>query len=265
MKDDTCDTISQIKDYYRKKASVDRYATSPDFNLREVEIEYISRWLKDDCHVLDVGCGNGFSTLSFATTHKSRFIGVDFVPEMIDSAHMLEKEFNLTGSVDFQVGDVTQLDFQAESFDFVISQRCLLNLPTKEMQWQAMREISRVLRTGGLYLMLEGTLQGLRSLNALRTSFGLSPIPEADPTYNWFSNKFDEEEMMKVAESIFGKIETIQRFGMYYFISRVIHPLLAAPEQPKNDAHINEIARMICKKIPDYDNLGHVALFVFLK
>jgi SAM-dependent methyltransferase len=160
------------------------------------------------------------------------------------------------------VGDVTNLKFPNLCFDIVISERCLLNLPSREDQWKAMRHIARVLKPGGLYLMLEGTLQGLRKLNDLRANVGLPPIPEASPDYNWFSNKFDEEEMLAVASTLFAKVQSIQRFGTYYFISRVIHPLLVAPAEPQYDAKINAVARQICGHIPNFGDLGHVALFI---
>ncbi len=253
----------EILAYYHKRATTDRYATSPDFNLREIEIEYLARWLQDGARILDVGCGNGYSDLCHATIFDSAFVGIDFVPEMIKAAEQITQQFQLKGRVKFQVGDATDMQFLDSAFDIVISQRCLLNMPTREDQWQAMREIARVLKPGGRYLMLEGTLQGLRRLNEVRSMFELDPIPEAAPGYNWFSNKFDEEEMLQVADTLFERLEGVQRFGMYYFISRVIHPLLVAPEQPKYDARINMIARQICGQIPNYNDLGHVALFIF--
>jgi ubiquinone/menaquinone biosynthesis C-methylase UbiE len=263
MSEDLNRKRDEIQQYYRVRASTGRYATSPDFNLREIEIEYLSRWLRDGVRVLDVGCGNGYSTLCFGSRFCSSFTGIDFVTEMVGKAESFAQEFQLKGQVEFKVGDATALEFPDAAFDIVVSERCLLNLPTREMQWQAMRESARVLKHGGLYLMLEGTLQGLHRLNELRSKFNLEPIPVADPTYNWFSNKFDEEEMLRTAARMFEKLEHIQRFGMYYFISRVIHPLLVSPEQPKYDARINAVAREICSQIPNYENMGHVALFVF--
>jgi len=254
---------AEIQTYYRTRVIVGRYATSPDFNLREIEIDYLQRWLRDGIKVLDVGCGNGYSTLCHASEFNSSFIGIDFVPEMIQAANLMAQEFQLTGQIDFIVGDATELQFPDSTFDVVISERCLLNLPTRDMQWQAMREITRVLKAKGRYLMLEGTLQGLRRLNDMRSMLGLDPIPEADPNYNWFSNKFDEEEMLQVTSTLFGEVECIQRFGMYFFISRVIHPLLVAPDEPKYEAPINRVARQLCSRIPNYEDLGHVALFVF--
>jgi ubiquinone/menaquinone biosynthesis C-methylase UbiE len=258
------DVTEQIHKFYRDRATTDRYATSPDFNLREVEIDYISRYIGNHQRVLDVGCGNGYSTLCYAAKVKSEFQGIDFVPEMIQAARSLAGQFQLQGTVDFNTGDATQLDFASNTFDVVVSQRCLLNLPSRDDQWQSFSEIARVLKSGGCYLMLEGTLQGLQKLNELRANFGLEPIPEADSS-NWFSNKFDEKDLLRKTEEIFSRIETIQRFGMYYFISRVIHPLLVAPNQPRYDAPINAIARKICSTIPDFEGLGHVALWVIRK
>jgi ubiquinone/menaquinone biosynthesis C-methylase UbiE len=263
MGEDIEKKTSEIQEYYRVRAASGKYATSPDFNLREVEIEYLSRWMKDSLSILDVGCGNGYTTISHASMFESSFIGVDFVPEMVEQAKALTKSFKPKKDIEFQIGDVTKLQFPNASFDIVVSERCLLNLPTKEDQWHAIDEIARVIKPGGLYLMLEGTLQGLRSLNDVRGRFGLEPIPEADSKYNWFSNKFDEEEMIPIALHSFSKLEHIQRFGMYYFISRVINPLLIKPDQPKYDAPINLIARQICSQIPNFENIGHVALFVF--
>lgn len=263
MSEDIKNKTAEIQEYYRARAGSGRYATSPDFNLREVEIDYLSRWMQDGLRILDVGCGNGYSTLCHATRFESQFTGVDFVPEMIDQARVLSKNFQQKGKIEFRVGDVTKLDFPDASFDIVVSERCLLNLPTKDDQWVAIRNVARVIKPGGLYLMLEGTMQGLRRLNEVRACFDLDAIPEADPKYNWFSNKFDENEMLPIALKSFSKLEQIQRFGMYYFISRVLNPLLVKPDQPKYDAPINEIARQICSQFPNFEDIGHVALFVF--
>ena len=131
MADNPSSIVTAIHAYYRQRATTDRYATSPDFNLREVEIDYLSRQLGDGLRILDVGCGNGYSTLSHAARWKGAFVGVDFVPEMVDAAREMIGQFALSGSIEFAVGDVTCLDFPDASFDVVISQRCLLNLPNR--------------------------------------------------------------------------------------------------------------------------------------
>jgi len=98
----TCVTgrVEEIKAYYQQRASVDHYATSPDRHLREVEIDYIGRNLADGLRVLDIGCGNGYSTLCHAVKHQAHFIGGDFVPEMVQAAERLRDSFSLKGRVD---------------------------------------------------------------------------------------------------------------------------------------------------------------------
>lgn len=132
MANNPAEIVSEIQAYFRARATTDRYATSPDFNLREVENHYVSRWLCDDISVLDAGCGNGYSTLCHAARYRAECTGVDFVPEMIDSANALKVQFQLRGRVEFQGGDVTDLQFPNAKFATVISQRCLPNLPSRE-------------------------------------------------------------------------------------------------------------------------------------
>jgi SAM-dependent methyltransferase len=262
---------AQMRSSFKERATDDRYATSPDFNLRELEIAAIARNLAAEGpgRVLDVGCGNGYSTICFAAAAPGEYVGADYLPEMVEAAEGLQKElageFPAESPVRFEVGDATELPFEDASFDTVISQRCLLNLLTWENQRRALDEVARVLEPGGRYLMLEGTLQGLQGLNEIREQVGLEAIPEANPETNRGSLKFDEREVAGEIEKRFSAIERIERFGMYYLLSRVVHPLLVAPEQPRYDADLNRVARSVALEVPDYEGIGHVALWVLRK
>jgi demethylmenaquinone methyltransferase/2-methoxy-6-polyprenyl-1,4-benzoquinol methylase len=152
---DKTSASAEIQEYYRVRAASGKYATSPDFNLREVEIDYLARWMKDGQRVLDVGCGTGYTVLRHAAMFDSAFSGIDFVPEMIEQARLLAAEFQTKKNVEFRVGDATSLDEPEGSFDVVVSERCLLNLPTRNDQWRAIGEIARVLRPGGRFLSLD--------------------------------------------------------------------------------------------------------------
>ena len=65
-------------------------------------------------------------------------------------------------------------------------------------------------------------------------------------------------------DQAFELVETI-RFGMYGFISKVVHPLMVAPQEPSFDAKINEVAAEMALKMPDFDGCSHQVLFVFRK
>ena len=111
--------------------------------------------------------------------------------------------------------------------------------------------------------MMEGTFEGLEKLNSAREKFQLDMIA-ADGKDRLFTAKFHEQELLKFCKPLY-HLEHIQRFGMYYFLTRVIHPLLVAPEQPKYSNKINEIARQVAKFFPNFEDMGHLVAFIFTK
>ena len=74
--------------------------------------------------------------------------------------------------------------------------------------------------------MIEGCAKGRKSLDDLRVSVGLKAQPkvwhnldfEADQVIGYLSRKFVVEQRIS--------------FGAYDFVSRVVHPLMVAPEAP---------------------------------
>lgn len=259
-----------VRTIYEKLDGKGIYATSRDFNLREIEIDFIVNSIQENTNVanqiipriLDIGCGNGYTDIRIAKVLRAEIMGIDFAKEMISGAEHLRERFKdeIMSALVFQLGDVRKLNWNDGYFDFVISERFLLNLPDRDTQYGTIREVHRVLKKGGIYIMVEGTRNGLRRLNELRLKMGLEPIPDTAED-NISSLKFEEEEMEEFLSKYFTIIKK-QHFGMYYLISRVIHPLLVSPNQPKFDAKINEIARKIAMHEPDYKKIGHIMGFV---
>jgi ubiquinone/menaquinone biosynthesis C-methylase UbiE len=93
--------------------------------------------------VLDVGCGEGYSTRIFAQ-HGAHVTGVDFSGIMIKLAREQE-ERELLG-ITYEVASWEQLPFNAASFDVVLSTMALMDGPGYE---QAVQEFYRVLRPQG--------------------------------------------------------------------------------------------------------------------
>ena len=132
-----------------------------------------------------------------------------------------------------------------------------------DLQKKALIEIHRVLKPGGLYVMMEGTFDGLERLNDMRTRFGLDSIA-ADGKDRLFTLKFRESELLEFIRPYYA-LQHTQRFGMYYFLTRVVQPLLVAPDRPNYDHKLNEVAREIAKLVPDFEGLGHLVGFVLSK
>jgi SAM-dependent methyltransferase len=98
------------------------------------------------CTVLDVGCGPGHTVALMSTVFGLRATGLD------PSAAMLAKAACQTQDAIFLQGEATAIPCKSHSFDMVISE-CVLSL-TGDIE-KSLREMSRVLRPGGLLLLTD--------------------------------------------------------------------------------------------------------------
>lgn len=256
----------ELKQRYEQIAtSLDYNTTACDYNLRELEIETALEYMCEGLTTLDVGCGLGYAVVKYASLNKIKAYGIDYAGNMIAGAKKLLKENKpaLIGEVYFQEASVLELPYADNFFDVVTSSRCLMALLDWELQKKALVEINRVLKPGGILVLMEGTFDGLEKLNKLRNMFGLDSI-EADGRDRLFTLKFNEKDLLDFCKPMY-HLETIKRFGMYYFLTRIIQPLLVAPEKPSYDHKINKIARQIARIFPDFEGIGHLVAFVFSK
>jgi SAM-dependent methyltransferase len=96
--------------------------------------------------VLDAGCGSGWVSRLIAREKPGATVtGIDITTEFVDYAARRAKEEGLAG-LSYLTGDITDLPFEDESFDFVWSQLVVFFLPDPEA---ALTEFARVLRPGG--------------------------------------------------------------------------------------------------------------------
>jgi SAM-dependent methyltransferase len=88
--------------------------------------------------LLDVGCGCGWSSYSFAQAGYAT-TGVDLNPEAFEPP--------VTDNLILREGSAIALPFDDESFDIVASYQCLEHIPDPEA---ALKEMIRVCRRGGV-------------------------------------------------------------------------------------------------------------------
>jgi ubiquinone/menaquinone biosynthesis C-methylase UbiE len=257
---------SEVYEYWTRQAR--EHGQSPsaswsDHRVIEMEIREIAKHLTDGDKVLDVGCANGYSSVQLACARRVHLRGLDYVPEMIERARagLATMQDNLVGSVEFDVGDITQLKEPANSYDKVIVVRVLINLGTWERQINGLRECTRVLKPGGLLLLSEATLQGWRRLNALRKEWGMDDIPM--PAFNQY---LDEEEVIAAVGSEAKLLELSNFASTYYVGTRVLKPLLAqATHTPVSAADPNTEWNRWFSQLPPAGDYGTQKLFVFRK
>jgi ubiquinone/menaquinone biosynthesis C-methylase UbiE len=210
--------------------------TSRDPFLGMLEELCVMKHLDPGFSVLEVGCGDALHTMKYAD--KVSFIhGLDVAKSLIRSARN-RVETSKASNIELHVGSVLDLDdmFARESFHCVISQRCIINLPTWELQKKAIIKIHGVLKQGGLFIVTEGFQDELDNLNAVRTAAGLSTIQVVSYNRNLLHQEFEP-----FIKEYFDE-EAIHDYGLYLFLSRVFHPLAVCPEAPKHDSRMNEVA-----------------------
>jgi len=116
--------------------------------------------------LLDVACGTG-DIAWLAAAGGATVTGLDITPRMIELARAKKAvhDGHETAATAFLVGDMCALPIPDGSFDIVTTGYGLRNVPDLT---QAIREIARVLRPGGLFLSLDFN----RPANALvRTAY----------------------------------------------------------------------------------------------
>lgn len=253
----------QILEFWNKRANLGALAGTNDIGLKQLEMQTLSGYVNDDQKVLDFGCGSGTTAFFLAENQSLEITGMDFSPEMVKEAN---QERDLRGisplKLNFAVQDICKinelLEVQTTPYDIVITERVLINLETWEEQENAIRQLIKLLRPGGIYLMCENLRDGLDNLNTMRTSVGLEAI-----TSPWHNRYLNQDE---VAEIDFAELIEYRDFtSVYYLFSRVINAWLAKEqdEDPKYDAPINKLALEL-SKFPQFNllNIGQTRLWV---
>jgi ubiquinone/menaquinone biosynthesis C-methylase UbiE len=212
------DRIRAFWDQRAREYGADGRATLRETHLREVEVRTMMRKIRalSPLRVLDVGCGNGWSTRLYAQAFpQTQFVGIDFSEEMIRHA-----KYTNVSNCRFAVGNVLDAtSLPGGSFDLVMTQRCLQNLPDWETQKQAIANLMGVRSPHGKMMLMECSKDGVAQLNALREEMGQEPLTNIEPWHNCFMK---DEQLVREYGA------TVEYFSStYMFLTKVLHKKLS--------------------------------------
>ena len=229
-----------IKDFWEKQAITfqgDASASWGDNWAVDLEIETVSKYIKEGDSVLDAGCANGHATLAMLQKKPATLTGIDYAENMIRYANENKARLQNAENVSFEVGDITQLQFEDETFDVVYTTRVLINLPNWSDQVTGINECLRVTKKGGTIVLSEAFYEPLVLLNSLRTLKQLEPLVEHD--FNRYLKKSKLETFLGDKNLPF----TVEEFSsVYYLGSRFLRELVTNPaDYPGYSNPINKI------------------------
>jgi arsenite methyltransferase len=165
------------------------YAKWGKFRHRDMILNMV-RWRGDE-RVLDVGTGRGLLLIGAArrlTTGKGTGIDVWSTKDLSgNSLERTQANIDVEGvrdKVDLKSDDARKLSFPDASFDVVLSNLCIHNIPEAKDRAQACREIARVLKPGGTALISDLMNTGaymkafhICGLKVSRTGFNFLTFP----------------------------------------------------------------------------------------
>ncbi|MBA3511191.1 class I SAM-dependent methyltransferase [Sphingomonas sp.] len=230
-----------ILEHYRKEAEKhgqDASSTMRDEITRGREVTAVLRvvdWLsareKKLANLVDIGCGNGYLLEVLRERHPQlELTGLEYTPELVEIAR--ERNVERCPVVE---GDVRDLPFDDDSFDAVVTERCIINIMDQEDQARSLREVGRILRSGGYYLCIEAFTDGLQQLNQARAELGL--LPNEQPYHNiwfdkeWFLQTIAEQFDIVDLDSEDDRSLPVPNFlSSHYFVSRAVYPAVTQAE-----------------------------------
>lgn len=227
-----------------------------DVFQRDLEYDHVCSYLQREMRVLEVGCGNGFSTNRFRdlVNHIDAF---DYSEEMIRRAREAFGETNNR----FVHDNVLAPRHLTGPYDAILCVRVLINLRDLEEQRRALRNLVPLLAQAGRLILVEGFTDGFASLNGLRAKVSLPPLEPA--AINFYSSS---EALLRDLERELFLVDEFH-LGAYDYLTRVVYPLMIRPEAPRHNTEFSERSAALARAHnPDcLREFSRVRGFVFAK
>ena len=213
-------------------------------------------------HGLDAGCGIGLQMplLFQEVGDRGRITGLDILPELIAFGRNMIEKIGLSDRITFWEGDVNQLPFEEDTFDWVWSADCV-GYPAGELDL-VLKELMRVTKPGGDVILLGWSSQQVlpgyplleARLNATCSAY-LPYLRGKSPESNFMRvmDAFHKAGLKDVSAHTF--VDTIQsplREECKTAVTSLLDMLWGAPQPEVSQADWQEYQRLCKPTSPDF-------------
>ena len=250
------DEIKKHWDTNAKNNKTTLLSTTKTATIKQLEINAFARVIRKLCDdeatkcLLEVGCGNGYNLFGLAELFPNfKFEGVDYSKEMVKAAQNLNKQ-HADSKISFDVADILNLDASVldnSIYDFVITDRMLINLNSWDLQQNALQKLVSLLKPNGYLILIENFTTSYANQNQLREIIGLPPrVPDA---YNKFINENDFESFAK--SELNAEIIISKNFASLHDILLYVLLPHSNSGQVSYDHPVMESVTQLLKNLPD--------------
>jgi ubiquinone/menaquinone biosynthesis C-methylase UbiE len=221
------------------------------------EIDLIAERIARGSKILDAGCGEGEGTLVYAKVPGVTIHAVDFSETRLKkAARRLKNKRNVTlKKVDFL--QAYELD---RNYDFIVSQRFIINLMEWKYQQKVLLDLMGRLKLGGKLLLLEGSTAGVRELNDFRALFSLPPIP-----IKWHNLFLDDKKLLRFMRGRGFKLVEEDGLGEYFLLTRGVRPIFETKLDWQSDFNKVAAGKKMRERLRLGSRCSRLKLWVFKK
>ncbi len=117
--------------------------------MRE-QAKEVAKHVKDGDSILEIAPGAGYLSIELSRLGNYEITGMDISKDLVEVCNRNAKEAG--AEIDFRQGNVSNMPFQANVFDFII---CVLAFKNFKGPIRALEEMYRVLNPGGTALIMD--------------------------------------------------------------------------------------------------------------
>ena len=171
---------------------------------------YLIESIESGAKVLDIGCGNAL-LLPFVLEKGAFYCGLDISKKLIEISRKKYKKEIKEEKAKFIVGQATELPFQDEEFDFLISFAVLHHIPSKELRKKFFEETMRISKLKAKVKIIVWNLYNEWANSRFNISNQLAGKQSGDVVIPWkatrgkiinrYLHQFSEEELFSLAEN----------------------------------------------------------------